>query len=332
MATNTITVVNTAIDISAVTQAVREHRNLLVAIDKEDAYMVLKYFSPIPGVKDSITLGRTQLGSVGHRYTGQFIGQSGRGVVEPRDLKVYPCVMEMADEPEKYRRAYITQVAGGLDPNKHPFEIWLNNWGVKSASKELHDAIMTASYDANASDKSYATAFNGPKTILQAEITSKKISVDNGNMYATGAFTRADIGDKLKDWYRSLPVKMQSMDLQLMCSWEVADMYDDWLDDQGTLVTGSGAETADSKVVRNTNGKLRICRCSGLTGQFCWITPKDNQYYGFDQMSDMNTLVPFDSGNPYLYSAAGKFVLGFQFESIDKYIFSCNNQGVQIPD
>ena len=62
--------------------------------------------------------------------------------------------------------------------------------------------------------------------------------------------------------------------------------------------------------------------------QFIWITIKENQFYGYDKESDMSTLVPFNSGNPYLYTAAGKFVLGFQFASFDKSLFLCNNKPI----
>ena len=119
------------IDIQAVIGAVKKHRDLLVTLRSQEAGDILQHFTPISGVKDSITLGRTTLGKISHKYTGKFIGQVSNGKVVPRTLKVYPCVMEMDDEPERYRRTYITEVDGGLDPNKHPFEIWLINYGIK---------------------------------------------------------------------------------------------------------------------------------------------------------------------------------------------------------
>lgn len=140
----------TPIDIQAVIGAVKKHKDLLVTLDAEEAGDILKHFTPIPGVKDSITLGRTTLGKISHKYTGHFVGQVSNGKIVPRTLKVYPCVMEMDDEPERYRRTYITEVKGGLYPKEHPFEIWLNNYGIKCASKELHDVILIAKYDSDA--------------------------------------------------------------------------------------------------------------------------------------------------------------------------------------
>ena len=138
----------TPIDIQAVIGAVKEHRDLLTTLDAEQAAETLQHFTAIPGVKDSLVLGRTTLGKISHKYTGTFIGQVSNGTIVPRTLKVYPCVMEMDDEPERYRRTYIQEVKGGLDPYSHPFEVWLLNYGYKCASKELFDVMLTAKYDA----------------------------------------------------------------------------------------------------------------------------------------------------------------------------------------
>ena len=57
------------IDITAVNTAVRKHKDLLITLDKLEAFDILKHFTLIPGVRDSITLGRTALGSVSKKYT-----------------------------------------------------------------------------------------------------------------------------------------------------------------------------------------------------------------------------------------------------------------------
>lgn len=321
----------TPIDITAVLEAVREHKDLLVTLDAEQAGDILQHFTPMPGVTDSITLGRTTLGKISHKYTGQFLGQLAAGKIVPRTLVVYPCVMEMSDEPERYRRAYITEVKGGLDPNSHPFEVWLNNYGIKSASKELHDVILTAKYDADSKKTSLADSFDGPLTIIQKGITNGDISDANGNLY-TGmeTLTAANIGTELLKMYRAIPQTMKKYEVQMHISVDLGEMYDDWLDAQGTLITGSGAETAGQQYLRNTNHKCKLIRMSGMPegSQFVWITIKENQFYGYDKESDMNTIKPFNSGNPYLYTAAGKYVLGFQFATFDKSLFLCNNKPI----
>lgn len=327
----------TAIDINAVIQAVREHKDLLTTVDAEDVREILQHFTPLPGVTDSITLGITTLSKVSHKYTGEFIGQLTSGAVQPRTLVVRPCVMEMSDEPEAYRRAYITEVKGGLDPSYHPFEVWLNNYGVKCASKELHDVVLIAKYDASTSKTDLKDSFDGPLTIIDEDrdltADTKPISEAKGNLYKeTDSYTAANIGFKLLKWFRSLPSTLRSRGVKLFMSDDMADLYDDWLDAQGTLVTGSGAETAGQKYLRNTNKKCEIVRMPGMpsNSEFMWITVKENQFYGYDKDSDMSTITPFvgGKGTPYRYNAAGKYVLGFQFATFDKSLFSCNNKPI----
>lgn len=320
----------TPIDIQAVIGAVKKHKDLMTTLRAEEAGDILQHFTAISGVKDSITLGRTTLGQISHKYTGKFIGQVQNGKIVPRTLKVYPCVMEMSDEPERYRRTYITEVDGGLDPKKHPFEIWLINYGIKSASKELHDVLLVAKYDADTAKTELNTSFDGLLTIVETEKTNGNISTDLGNMFATGAFTRADIGTKLLEMWRKMPQKFRKTGGKMYMSEDLGQLYDDWLDDQGTLVTGSGAETAGQKFLRQTNGKCEIVRLSGMPegSQFVMITTKENCCYGYDKPGDFSSLRPFMSGNPYLYTAAGKYVLGFQFVTLDKSEFLCNDQPV----
>lgn len=320
----------TPIDITAVIGAVKKHQNLLTTLDAEEAGDILRHFTPIPGVKDSITLGRTTLGKISRKYTGQFVGQVVNGKIVPRTLTVYPCVMEMDDEPERYRRTYITEVKGGLYPKEHPFEIWLNNYGIKCASKELHDVMLTASYDSDTAKKDLSTAFNGILTIVETEKTAGNISVANKNLYETGELAREDVGLKLLEMWRHMPSKFKKKGGKMFISEDVGELYDDWLDDQGVLVTGSGAETAGQQFLRNTNKKCELVRLSGMPdgSQFVMITTKENICYAYDKDGDFRRMVPFNSGNPYHYTAAGKYVLGFQFVTIDAQEFCVNDQSV----
>ena len=320
----------TPIDIQAVITAVREHQDLLITLDAMEANEILQHFTLIPGVKDSIVLGRTTLGKNSHKYTGKFTGVTADGKIVPRTLTVRPCVMEMEDEPERYRRWYISDIAGGLDPNRHPFEVWLNNYGVKEAQAELHDVLLTAKYDADPDKTDLSDSFDGILTIVEKEKTDNNISIALGNMYATGVLTRANIGTKLLEMWRAMPDSFKKKQSKLYLSTNLGEMYDDWLDDQGTLVTGSGAETASQQFLRNTNRKVEIVRLSGMPSgsQFVMLTFKDNICWATDKISDMQQLKPFASGNPYTYTAAGKYVIGFQFVCLDKSMFCVNDQPV----
>lgn len=320
----------TPIDITAVNTAVRKHKDLLITLDQLEAWDILKHFTFIPGVRDSITLGRTALGSVSKKYTGAFTGVTADGEIIPRTLTVRPVVMEMDDEPERYRRWFISEIAGGLDPLKHPFEIWLNNYGVKAAQADLHDNMLCADYSSSDSDTDIADAFDGILTIANDEITAGNISATNGNLYATGALTRANVGTQLLAMWRQMPQTFRRQKSKLFVSPDVADLYDDWLEDNGTLIIGSGAETANAKYLYNTNGLVEIVRLTGMPSgsQFCMLTLQSNVCWATDKVSDMQTLKAFSSGNPYHYTAAGKYVIGFQFVCLDKSMFCVNDQPV----
>lgn len=312
----------TPIDIQAVIGAVKEHRDLLTTLDAEQASETLQHFTAIPGVKDSIELGRTTLGKISHKYTGMFVGQKQNGKIVPRTLKVYPCVMEMDDEPERYRRTYIVEVKGGLDPYTHPFEVWLMNYGYKCASSELFDVMLTAAYSDSSDDTDLKDSFDGLGTIIEAEKTAGNFAVAKGNMYETGRLTRANIGDKLLGMFRHMPSTFRKKRAaKLYLSADLGDLYDDWLQDQGTLVIQSDtAEVAGQKYLRGTNKKVEIVRLSNMPdeSQFVMLTTKENVVYGYDKDSDFQSLKPFAGGNPYHFTAAGKYLLGFQLVTLDK--------------
>lgn len=318
------------IDIQAVIGAVKDHRDLMTTLDSEAAADMLQHFTAIPGVKDSLTLGRVTLGKVSHKYTGQFVGTKEKGEIVPRTLTVYPCVMEMDDEPERYRRTYITEVKGGLNPDSHPFEIWLLNYGIKCASQELHDVMLTAKVSTSGSE--LTDSFNGLMTIVEDEKTKGNFAKGKGNLFETGALSRANIGDKLLEMYRAMPNTFRKKsDQKLYLSADLGDMYDDWLNDQGYMVLSDITETTGQKYLRGTNGKLEIVRLTNLPegSQFVMMTSKLNVVYGYDTDADFQSLMPFCSGNPYHFTAAGKYVLGFQFVSLDKSEIFINDQPVK---
>ena len=319
------------IDITAVLAAVKKHQDLLVSIRDKEAAKLLMLFAPMPGVKDSITLGRTELGSVSRGYTGEFLGQLKSGRIVPRTLTVHRVVMEMDDEPERYRRWYLGDIAAGIIPNTHPFELWLNNYGIQCASEDLATALLCAKRNENKLEDGAQYAFDGPLTIVEKEIADGNISVAKGNMYATGELTRANVGTKLLEMWRSRPKSFRDKVSEMWISSDVKDLYVDWLEDQGVHVTGTtGEATQEATYLRNTGGKVRLVEVPYMpaNSQFVQLMLPRTIFYGFDKNSDMNQLNPFPSGNPYHYTATGSYVIGFQLVSINPLIYCCNDRSV----
>ena len=322
------------IDIQGVIGAVKLHQDLLTAIDMLDAGEVLQHAYGIPGVTDSITLGRVENGAVSSMYNGVFIGRTEAGKIVPRTLKVYPVKIEEADEPERYRRTYITEVRGGLYDGGHPFEVWLIDHVLRLASQDLLNVLFTAEYDATQiSTNANAVikhAFDGWGTIAWKEITAQTptISTTIGNMYATGVMTASDIGDKLLAMWRSRPETFRRKKSKLFMSADLVDMYADWYEAKYTFVAGVGVSESHTKYLRGTAGKCEIVPVYGLgqDSQFVLLTTQQNMCYGFDKESDLRTVLPFQSGNPYWFTMAGKYVFGTQFASIHKSEFCVNDR------
>ena len=319
------------IDITAVQSAVKKHQDLLVSVRDKDAARLLLLFAPLPGVKDSIVIGRTELGSVSRGYTGEFLGQLKSGKIVPRTLTVQKVVMEMDDEPERYRRWYLGEVAAKIIPNTHPFEIWLNNYGIQCASEDLAAALLCAMRNEAKLKDGVQYAFDGPLTIVEKEIADGNISVAKGNMYATGELTRANVGDKLLAMWRSRAKSFRDKPCEMWLSSDVIDLYVDWLEDQGVHVTGTtGEATEEIKYLRNTQKKVKIVEVPYMPAgsQFVQLMMPRTIFYGYDKDSDMRSLTPFASGNPYHYTATGSYVIGFQLVSINKLIYCCNDRPI----
>lgn len=321
---------NDPIDITAVLTAVKKHRNLLTAIDKLDAFEVLKHFTPIPGITDSIELGKVEGGTVSGKYIGTFKAGKNMGKIVPRRLIVRPVVMEMSDEPERYRRTYIAEVPGSLR-SKHPFELWIINHGHTLASNDLLNAMFIARYSAKEEDTDIEDAFDGLGTIVTEGIAAGDISVSEGNMFETGELTRANVGDKLLEMFNNMPETFKrKKDIKMFMAGKVGEMYDQWRKDEGVVVIGMTEETAGTEYLIGSNKRCEIVRLPNLpdNSQFVMLTTKQNVCYGYDKESDFRSIRPFNSGNPYRFNAAGKYLIGFQYVSVHKAEFCINDRPV----
>lgn len=322
------------IDISAVLTAVKKHKDLLTAVDTLDANEVLQHFTPVPGITDSIELGKVEGGTVSSKYTGTFEAGKYLGKVVPRRLIVRPVVMEMADEPERYRRTYLAEVPGTIRKD-HPFEVWIINHGLQLASNDLLFAIFTAKYSSDTDKKSINDAFDGVGAVLAESETAGDISTLEGNIYPTGDITRSNVGEVLLNMYRAMPKTFKrKKNIKMFISDEVGDLYDDWRKDEGQVVIGLTEETTDTKYLLGSNKRCELVRLPNLPdgSKFVMLSTKENVCYGFDKESDFKSLVPFASGNPYLFTAAGKYLIGFQFTSVHRSEFCVNDQPLDPTD
>ncbi len=314
------------IDITAVNGFLRKYQKELIALDKVDANEFLQHLTPYPGVTDSVELSRVEGGQISSRYNGIFIGSTNLGKIVPRRLVVRPVVAEMDDEPERYRRAYITEVPGDLR-KKHPFEGWLIQHGINIASEDLHNSAMISKYDASSEKKGIETAYDGLGTILEQDKKESRISFSARNVFPTGEITRANVGDKLLEMWRSMPTTFRKKkDVKMFISGAISDMYQDWLKDESVVLINDDPKTKG--VLRGTDGKCNLVVIDNLpeNSQFVILTTKSNVFYGFDKASDFRSMAPVEAGRPYHFTAAMKYVIGFQVASVHASEFCVNDQ------
>ncbi len=316
------------IDITAVLDFLRKYQTNLIALDKRDANEFLKHCTPLSGITDSYELSRVEGGKISRRYNGVFLGQTDQGTIVPRRIIVRPVVSEMADEPERYRRAYITEVPGSLR-KQHPFEAWLIQHGINLASNDLYNAIMIAKYDtSDPNNTDIETAFDGLGTIFEQDKAAGRISYARGNVFTTGKITRANIGDVLLNMYRSMPRTFRrKKNIKMFIAGNLHDLYQDWLKDESVVVMGND-DPNTRYILRGTDGKCTLVPIDNLPddSQFVLLTTQENVHYAYDKPGDFRSMAPFNSGNPYRFTATMKYVIGFQVASVHESEFCINDQ------
>lgn len=311
------------INIVAVNDTAVKYKDVLKGLNMMLVADILKDCMPELGVQNSVVLGKTEHGSISKKYTGTFTGDGVFGTVVPRTLTVRPIVAEMADEPERYRRSFIADVSGGLwDAKKHPFEAWLLQYGISIASEDLYYAIFSAKFEDGAT---LATSFDGWFTILDTDIAAGNIAAAKGNYYVSDAITRANAGELLLEQWRSAHKALRQRDSIMWISEDVGDLYDDWYRDEHD--NPPGVDQAGQMFLEGTNKRCRLKRCAGFPegSQRVLLTTRQNMVYGTDKLSDLKNMKAFNSGNPYLFTAAMKYVWGTQFVSVHQRELSVNS-------
>lgn len=311
------------INITDVNNTAVKYSNMLKGLNMLAAAEVLAFCTPILGVKDSIKLGKVEHGSISKKYSGVFTGDKSVGTVVPRTLTVYPIVAELADEPERYRRSFIAEVAGNMWNQKHPFELWIVQHGISLASEELFYALFKAKFE---SGSALNKSFDSWNAVIDADIAAGRISAGNGNYYAGDAsISRSNAGEYLLDMYRSRHAALRNQNLNMIMGLDVADLYDNWYRDEHDALPF--VDTAGQMKLEGTNGKVTLIRTAAIPegSQRIILTTKENMVYGTDNLNDLRSMKAFEGGNPYLFTMTLKYVFGCQFISVHPRELTVNN-------
>ena len=185
----------------------------------------------------------------------------------------------------------------------------------KGLSRHLNDSLFNAEFDPNG-DTTH-TLFDGFDTIVAKEIAAEKISVANGNyMKLTEEITVANALDVAKEILYSLDPILRAEELNLYCSQDFADKYN-----EAMLLTHGGINFYNQfgqNTVEGSNGRLHLVPLyNKADSRFFQVTPKSNMLVGYDQMSDMESIMVKEYA-PFMLTYIATMFFGVQFESIDR--------------
>ncbi len=188
----------------------------------------------------------------------------------------------------------------------------------KGLSRHLNDELFSAEFDANG-DTTH-TLFDGFDTIVSKEIALENISVAKGNyMKLTEEITVANALDVAKEILYSLDPILRAEELNLYCSQDFADKYN-----EAMLLTHGGINFYNQfgqTTVEGSNGRLHLVPLSNKAdSKYIQVTPKSNMLVGYDQMSDMETIMVKEY-SPFVLTYIATMFFGTQFESLDKRRF-----------
>ena len=184
----------------------------------------------------------------------------------------------------------------------------------KGLSLHLNDALWNGKR--NAAGDTTADLFDGFDTITSMEITAGNISAAKKNyMKLTEEITTANAVDIAKEILFSLDPRLRAQDLIMYCSQDFADKYNEaYLLTHGGIVYNN---KYDQTTVEGSNGRLKIVPLyNKMDSKFIHVTTKSNMLVGYDQMSDVESILVKEY-EPFILSYIATMFFGVQFESID---------------
>jgi hypothetical protein len=188
----------------------------------------------------------------------------------------------------------------------------------RGLSEHLNEAIWAG--NRNGAGDTTMDLFDGFDTITTKEVTSGAIAVEEGNyMKLDEEITSANAVDIAKEILFSLDPRLRAQDLYMFCTQDFADKYN-----EGYLLSHGGINyntQYSQTTVEGSNGRLHIVPMyNKIASKYIHICPKSNMLIGYDQMSDVESVMVKEY-EPFILSYIATMFFGCQFESIDKRRF-----------
>ncbi len=185
----------------------------------------------------------------------------------------------------------------------------------KSLSYNLNNAIWAATRNDNG--ETTMELFNGFDTITTAEITAGNIAASKNNyQQLTDDITTENACDIAKDILFHLDPHLRAQELNMYCSQDFYDKYSEsFQKTHGGLIYNTQYQ---QNVVEGSQGRLKLVPLANKAdSKYIHIAPKSNMLYGYDNMSDVES-IEVARFAPFVLTYIATMFFGVQFESLDK--------------
>lgn len=164
--------------------------------------------------------------------------------------------------------------------------------------------------------------FNGFSTLTQKAITAGDLSTAKKNYtdLSSDALTGANIGDVLKQTWRSLPTYLKGKKVKLYLPVSLVELYEDWF--QVEFGHAPWNDGFHHKTLIGSNKNCEFVPLDNMEGQpFMFFSFRENFQVGVDQVSDKETVEIRRPDNPKLVQFFMKAHFGTGFDTLDHRFF-----------
>ena len=279
----------------------------------------LKYMTARPGIRYKENVGALS----GDAQFGPYKPSRSTDFnlnVDYRTLETFMGSVVAKFEPNSAVSTLLGQVGAtkGDGQMKAPTALHVLALIARGLSEHLNEAIWAGKR--NAAGDTTMDLFDGFDTITTKEVTSGAIAAEEGNyMKLDEEITSANAVDIAKEILFSLDPRLRAQDLYMFCTQDFADKYN-----EGYLLSHGGINyntQYSQTTVEGSNGRLHIVPMyNKIASKYIHICPKSNMLIGYDQMSDVESVMVKEY-EPFILSYIDTMFFGCQFESIDKRRF-----------
>lgn len=207
---------------------------------------------------------------------------------------------------------------------KRPDQMQIAYMVAKRMAEKVGEALRAAMFVAERDALGTTTKdlFNGFSTLTAAGITAGTISAAKKNYTdITGTpITGANVGDLLKETWRSLPPLLKNKVTKLYLPTSILEMYEDWFQvEYGHTPWNDGMQ---QYFLNGSHRKCEFVPLDNMEGQdFMFFSFRENFQVGVDQMSDKETVQIRQPDNPKMVQFFMKAHFGTGFDTIDHRFF-----------